>query len=348
MARSFLDTTGLTYLWNKLKNIFVLQERGKGLSTNDYTTDEKTKLAGLSKLTPAGTSSTTIGGVRYDSNYGVKCNSTGLMQVRKAENTDIDAKTSLYRPIVPYNLDYAVKSIGDTTYAKSSSLSTVATSGSYADLINKPMTILPDSAILKGYATGIYLVIAGNKIDIDDDNTSVTYQSDVLIIHQYIDSTQSYNKVITQNAISEYYSGGSTEYLKLSDVSSIISGQVGNPISSAAVSNALDKLTTYSTTETDTGMIWIDGKTIYRKTFIGNLTTTTNAWVDTIRIGTGIIIRNQSIIMSGYKSIPFYTASNYYIDEQYLNTTGYLQFYSSNSAYNNAVIVATIEYTKTS
>ena len=35
-----------------------------------------------------------------------------------------------------------------------------------------------------------------------------------------------------------------------------------------AVNTEFNKLTTYSTTETDTGMKWIDGKTIYRKTFI--------------------------------------------------------------------------------
>lgn len=46
-AEKFLNTTGLTYFFNRLKTIFVQKEDGKGLSSNDYTTAEKTKLAGI-------------------------------------------------------------------------------------------------------------------------------------------------------------------------------------------------------------------------------------------------------------------------------------------------------------
>lgn len=47
----YLDENGLTYLWSKIKGTFVAQVSGKGLSTNDYTTTEKNKLAGLSNYT---------------------------------------------------------------------------------------------------------------------------------------------------------------------------------------------------------------------------------------------------------------------------------------------------------
>lgn len=47
MARKFLDENGLLYLWSKIKARFVAQESGKGLSTNDYTDAEQTKLAGI-------------------------------------------------------------------------------------------------------------------------------------------------------------------------------------------------------------------------------------------------------------------------------------------------------------
>lgn len=56
----YLDSTGLTHLWAKIKNYvatyvtnlnlsgtYVAKESGKGLSTNDYTTTEKNKLAGI-------------------------------------------------------------------------------------------------------------------------------------------------------------------------------------------------------------------------------------------------------------------------------------------------------------
>lgn len=47
---NFLDKAGVTYLVGKFKDLLtgkVDKETGKGLSTNDYTTDEKTKLAGI-------------------------------------------------------------------------------------------------------------------------------------------------------------------------------------------------------------------------------------------------------------------------------------------------------------
>lgn len=46
----FLDDNGLLYFWGKLKVMLggkVDAVSGKGLSTNDYTTEEKTKLGGI-------------------------------------------------------------------------------------------------------------------------------------------------------------------------------------------------------------------------------------------------------------------------------------------------------------
>ena len=51
MADQFLNKAGLTLLWGKIKTILnnkVDKIDGKGLSANDYTTAEKTKLAGIS------------------------------------------------------------------------------------------------------------------------------------------------------------------------------------------------------------------------------------------------------------------------------------------------------------
>lgn len=43
----FLDQNGLLYLWQKIVNKFVVKETGKGLSTNDFTTELKNKLDGI-------------------------------------------------------------------------------------------------------------------------------------------------------------------------------------------------------------------------------------------------------------------------------------------------------------
>lgn len=47
LSNKHLDGTGLSQLWAKVKELFVAKEAGKGLSTNDYTTAEKTKLSGI-------------------------------------------------------------------------------------------------------------------------------------------------------------------------------------------------------------------------------------------------------------------------------------------------------------
>lgn len=47
MANKYLDYAGLSYFTNKIKALFVQKEDGKGLSTEDYTTAEKSKLANL-------------------------------------------------------------------------------------------------------------------------------------------------------------------------------------------------------------------------------------------------------------------------------------------------------------
>lgn len=46
----FLDQNGLLYFWQKIVNKFVAKEAGKGLSANDYTTEDKTKLGGLANV----------------------------------------------------------------------------------------------------------------------------------------------------------------------------------------------------------------------------------------------------------------------------------------------------------
>ena len=47
MANFYLDKNGLLYLWQKITNKFVAKETGKGLSTNDFTTELKNKLDGI-------------------------------------------------------------------------------------------------------------------------------------------------------------------------------------------------------------------------------------------------------------------------------------------------------------
>lgn len=76
MAQKFLDNmTGLPTLWAKIKEVFVAKESGKGLSTNDYTTAEKEKLAGIAaganKYTLPTASASVLGGIKIGSNLSI-------------------------------------------------------------------------------------------------------------------------------------------------------------------------------------------------------------------------------------------------------------------------------------
>lgn len=69
-----LDENGLLYLWNKLKTMFagkVDKVEGMGLSSNDFTGEEKTKLAGLENYTLPEASATALGGVKVGAGLAI-------------------------------------------------------------------------------------------------------------------------------------------------------------------------------------------------------------------------------------------------------------------------------------
>lgn len=76
----YLDENGLLYFWGKLKTLLgakVDKVSGKGLSTNDYTTEEKTKLAAIE----AGAQANTVTGIKGDSETTYR---TGNVNITKA------------------------------------------------------------------------------------------------------------------------------------------------------------------------------------------------------------------------------------------------------------------------
>ena len=113
----------------------------------------------------------------------------------------------------------------------------------------------------------------------------------------------------------------------------------------------------YSTSEVKTGYKWIDGKPIYRKIFTGNMTNTTNSWVnlqqcnltnaDSILDIKGTITNTSSD--KRVLSINSFENSSYHCAFSYLGQTDYLQCNVSGWTYSNfgfKYIVA-IYYTKT-
>ena len=80
MAEKFINGSGLQYTFKKIKDNFVAQESGKGLSTNDFTTTEKTKLSGIAN------------NAQVNVIESVKVNGTALTVASKAVNVVVPTK----------------------------------------------------------------------------------------------------------------------------------------------------------------------------------------------------------------------------------------------------------------
>lgn len=127
MANKYLDQQGLIFLWSQIKSKFVKTEEGKGLSSNDYTTADKTKLAGLSPLSPA--TSTTLGGVKIGEGLSVTADGTVKATVtadvnfytgdRAEGESDIDVITRVIGSTVVHDGDiFVIRTlIHDTKYS---------------------------------------------------------------------------------------------------------------------------------------------------------------------------------------------------------------------------------------
>ena len=85
MAKKYLDSTGLALVWAKIKELVatkVDKVDGKGLSTNDYTSDEKTKIAGIAA------------GAQTNVLEGIQKNGTTVSITNKIANITVPTKTS--------------------------------------------------------------------------------------------------------------------------------------------------------------------------------------------------------------------------------------------------------------
>lgn len=83
--KKYLDYNGLAYLWEKIKSALsgkVDKVDGKGLSTNDYTSDEKTKLANIET------------GAQVNKLEGIQKNGETVTITNKIANISVPTKTS--------------------------------------------------------------------------------------------------------------------------------------------------------------------------------------------------------------------------------------------------------------
>lgn len=145
----YIGENALTYLITLIKTALAGKQNavtGKGLSTNDYSTDEKTKLAGIAAgannyALPAATAST-LGGVKVGAGLSV---ASGVLSATGGGTADAVAWANVTDKPASYPPSTHTHEASGVT-----GLSTVATSGSYADLSNKPTIPTNNSQLTNG------------------------------------------------------------------------------------------------------------------------------------------------------------------------------------------------------
>ena len=91
----YLDANGLLYVWEKIKSQLsgkVDKAAGKGLSANDFTDEEKAKLAGLSGYVLPAATEETLGGVKVGPGLAI---TGGVLSARTAAWDEITGKPEL-------------------------------------------------------------------------------------------------------------------------------------------------------------------------------------------------------------------------------------------------------------
>lgn len=111
----------------------------------------------------------------------------------------------------------------------------------------------------------------------------------------------------------------------------------------------IENLQTYSTSEVNTGKVWINNKPIYRKVFIGTTSSSTTYNIISTEINSSsclIINSYGSIFSQSGESITInsYSNANWYSGIYYRNTDTQLLFSDSAKGKNYYVV---LEYTKT-
>lgn len=158
MAKKFLDSNGVLYLWQKIVGAFVKKESGKGLSTNDFTDEQKTKLAGLENYELPKASADNLGGVKVGA--GLSVNENGVLSATGGGTADaVDWANVQDKPetFPPATHSHKMEDITDAP--------AVAKTGSYKDLTITDVKFYEEAAHtteITGEAGKIYIDLDTN------------------------------------------------------------------------------------------------------------------------------------------------------------------------------------------
>lgn len=178
---AFLDESGLLRLWENIVSKFVRKVDGKDLSTNDYTTAEKQKLAGLNNYSLPVATSSALGGVKSGTDITVD-SSGNVSVVNDSHNhsnssiTSVDASKISSGTIAAARLPAASTSAqGAMTAAMVTKLNGIANS---ADAVSFTSNLTSGEKIgtinINGTNTDIFVPESGNMYGIHDGEGNVT------------------------------------------------------------------------------------------------------------------------------------------------------------------------------
>lgn len=168
---------------------------GFGLSSNDFTSQEKTKLAGLSNYTLPTASDTVKGGIKVGS--GLTMNGEVLSATGGGMADSVEWDNVLSKP----EFATVATSGAYNDLSGKPSLSTVATSGSYNDLSNKPT--IPTVDVTKSYVD----TQLATKANASNVYTKSEVDSKVSSVYRVKGSVASYANLPTTNVqIGDVYS----------------------------------------------------------------------------------------------------------------------------------------------
>lgn len=180
----------------------VSTENGKGLSTNDYTTTEKNKLAGIESQANktivddslSGSSENPVQNKVINTALNGKANSSHDHTVSDITNLSIPSKTS--------------ELTNDSNFVVSTNLATVATTGDYDDLTDKPtlsslggvVTVEKQTNAEAGYISTYHVKQNGSKV-----GDSINIPKDFLIKSATVETVDTADEPVTGYTVGDKY-----------------------------------------------------------------------------------------------------------------------------------------------
>lgn len=168
MPKKYVDEVAMGHAVVKIKELLedkVNTEEGKGLSSNDYTTAEKEKLAGLENYVLPTASTEVAGGVKVGA--GLEINENGVLSATGGGTADaVEWANVQSKPadLAGFGLDDDVDDAISTAIADLASKDDIADMATKTDIAN--MATKDDIEAIEGRLTGVYH-FKGNVADLE-------------------------------------------------------------------------------------------------------------------------------------------------------------------------------------